>query len=123
MTSTATERHRPSCPPTSECGPCDQHRTEMREYQRARRAAALTVEIQPRPNEQWKDHALCAQIGGDLWFPEKGGSTREAKQVCRRCPVTAECLDYALAHQEQFGIYGGLSERERRPLERRGTAA
>ena len=54
--------------------------------------------------------------GGVL--PEKGGSTREAKKVCRGCEVRAECLEYALEHDERFGIWGGLSERERRRLKR-----
>lgn len=59
---------------------------------------------------------LCAQTDPELFFPEKGGSTREAKRICGRCGVKAECLEYALAHDERFGIWGGLSERERRRL-------
>ena len=51
-------------------------------------------------------------------FPEKGGSTREAKKICLGCEVRHECLEYALAHDERFGIWGGLSERERRRLKR-----
>jgi WhiB family transcriptional regulator, redox-sensing transcriptional regulator len=66
----------------------------------------------------WQDRALCAQTDPDSFFPEKGGSTREAKRVCRSCEVRAECLDYALEHDERFGIWGGLSERERRRLKR-----
>jgi WhiB family redox-sensing transcriptional regulator len=59
----------------------------------------------------------CAQIGDtDLFYPDKGGSNKKAKAVCRACPVAAECLDYALANNERFGIWGGLSERERRKL-------
>jgi WhiB family redox-sensing transcriptional regulator len=66
----------------------------------------------------WQDRALCAQTDPEAFFPEKGGSTREAKKVCRACDVRAECLEYALAHDERFGIWGGLSERERRRLKR-----
>jgi WhiB family redox-sensing transcriptional regulator len=66
----------------------------------------------------WQDRALCAEVDPDRWFPEKGGSTREAKKVCRACEVRAECLEYALEHDERFGIWGGLSERERRRLKR-----
>ena len=62
--------------------------------------------------------ALCAQTDPEAFFPEKGGSTREAKRVCRGCEVRAECLEYALEHDERFGIWGGLSERERRRLKR-----
>jgi WhiB family transcriptional regulator, redox-sensing transcriptional regulator len=66
----------------------------------------------------WADQALCAEVGGDEWFPEKGDSTRNAKAVCRRCEVRQACLTYALEHDERFGIYGGLTERERRDLKR-----
>lgn len=69
-------------------------------------------------NEDWQERALCAQTDPEAFFPEKGGSTREAKKICQRCPVRAECLEYALAHDERFGIWGGLSERERRRLKR-----
>lgn len=64
----------------------------------------------------WQDDALCAQVGDEFWFPEKGGSTAPAKRVCMSCPVSAECLAYAMARQERFGIWGGYSERERRKL-------
>ena len=43
----------------------------------------------------WQDRALCAQTDPEAFFPEKGGSTREAKRVCRSCEVRAECLEYA----------------------------
>jgi WhiB family redox-sensing transcriptional regulator len=70
----------------------------------------------------WQDRALCAQTDPEAFFPEKGGSSREAKRVCRGCEVRRECLEYALARDERFGIWGGLSERERRRLKRRGAA-
>ena len=66
----------------------------------------------------WQDQALCAQTDPEAFFPEKGGSTREAKRVCRSCEVRAECLEYALENDERFGIWGGLSERERRRIKR-----
>ena len=66
----------------------------------------------------WQEQALCAQTDPEAFFPEKGGSTREAKKVCQSCPVRSECLDYALAMDERFGIWGGLSERERRRLKK-----
>jgi WhiB family redox-sensing transcriptional regulator len=68
--------------------------------------------------QDWQERALCAQTDPEAFFPEKGGSTREAKRICSGCDVRAECLDYALAHDERFGIWGGLSERERRRLRR-----
>jgi WhiB family redox-sensing transcriptional regulator len=67
----------------------------------------------------WQERALCAQTDPESFFPEKGGSTREAKRICVGCEVRAECLEYALAKDERFGIWGGLSERERRRLKRR----
>lgn len=71
-----------------------------------------------RPPE-WTKDALCAEVGGDDWFPEKGGPTRAAKSICKRCEVQSECLGWALEHGERFGIWGGLSEGERRVLARR----
>ena len=69
--------------------------------------------------QDWQERALCAETDPEAFFPEKGGSTREAKKICASCDVRSECLDYALAHDERFGIWGGLSERERRRLKRR----
>lgn len=69
----------------------------------------------------WQERALCAQTDPEAFFPEKGGSTREAKKVCASCEVRGECLNYALENDERFGIWGGLSERERRKLKRRAV--
>jgi WhiB family redox-sensing transcriptional regulator len=71
--------------------------------------------------QDWQERALCAQTDPEAFFPEKGGSTREAKRICSGCEVRAECLEYALAQDERFGIWGGLSERERRRLRRGGS--
>jgi WhiB family redox-sensing transcriptional regulator len=70
-------------------------------------------------DQGWQERALCAETDPEAFFPEKGGSTREAKKICTGCEVRAECLEYALANDERFGIWGGLSERERRRLRRR----
>jgi WhiB family redox-sensing transcriptional regulator len=67
----------------------------------------------------WQDYANCLGVDPDLFFPERGASTREAKEVCRGCIVRAQCLEYALVHSEKFGIWGGMSERERRRIRRR----
>lgn len=64
----------------------------------------------------WQDAALCAQTDPEAFFPEKGGSTREALKVCQPCEVRAECLEYALTHGERFGVWGGMSERQRNRL-------
>ena len=67
----------------------------------------------------WQVDSLCAQTDPEAFFPEKGGSTRDAKKICTSCEVRAQCLEYALENDERFGIWGGLSERERRKLRRR----
>ena len=76
-------------------------------------SAGLEAEAQ-----SWQERALCAETDPEAFFPEKGGSTREAKKICTGCEVKAECLEYALSNDERFGIWGGLSERERRRLRR-----
>jgi hypothetical protein len=65
---------------------------------------------------QWQSDAMCAQTDPEAFFPEKGGSTRKAKIVCLGCEAIQQCLVYALQNQEDFGIWGGHSERERREL-------
>ena len=69
----------------------------------------------------WQERALCAQTDPESFFPEKGGSTREAKRVCTGCEVKGDCLEYALENDERFGIWGGLSERERRRLKKQAV--
>ena len=73
--------------------------------------------------DSWRLDALCAETDPEAFFPEKGGSTREAKRVWTGCTVRAQCLEFALTNDERFGIWGGLSERERRRirLQRRET--
>ena len=83
----------------------------------------LSLPIDADEDLIWQDRALCAQTDPEAFFPEKGGSTREAKRVCLTCDVREECLTYALDHDERFGIWGGLSERERRKYKKRKTAA
>jgi WhiB family transcriptional regulator, redox-sensing transcriptional regulator len=67
----------------------------------------------------WQRQANCMGVDPDLFFPERGASTREAKEVCRGCVVREDCLEFALTNSEKFGIWGGLSERERRRIRRR----
>ncbi len=66
----------------------------------------------------WQDYANCRGADADLFFPERGASTRRAKAICRACDVRVECLEFAIANGEKFGIWGGLSERERRRIRR-----
>jgi len=76
------------------------------------------------PIEDWEKLALCQETAPELFFPEKGESTRAAKAICAQCEVTDECLAFALRTGQRFGIFGGKSERERRALAKRlGIAA
>jgi len=74
-----------------------------------------------REDRSWQAKANCMGVDPDLFFPERGDSTREAKEVCRGCVVRDDCLEHALANGEKFGIWGGLSERERRRVRRSRT--
>ncbi len=66
----------------------------------------------------WRDIALCREVDPEIFFPPRGSSARPAKQVCGACSVRAECLEEALSYfaQDDYGIRGGLSERERKRL-------
>ena len=81
--------------------------------------------ITPPIREPWMDDALCTEVGGEVWFPEKGdhGEAARAKAICNRCDVTTQCLDYALRNHEKHGIFGGLSPDQRRRLNTRRRAA
>lgn len=81
------------------------------------------IEATEGDDRAWQDQANCLGVDPDLFFPERGASTREAKEVCRGCEVRQQCLEYALANGEKFGIWGGLSERERRRLRRQRAQA
>lgn len=82
--------------------------------------APRLIDAPPEPAEDlsWQDLALCAETDPEIFFVGKGESPRPAKRVCGACEVRAECLAYALRHDERFGVWGGLSERERRRLKR-----
>lgn len=74
-------------------------------------------------SELWQEYANCLGVDPDLFFPERGASTKEAKAVCRGCVVKDQCLEYALNNSEKFGIWGGMSERERRRIRRARSIA
>lgn len=66
--------------------------------------------------EEWKVDAACRDMDTAVFFPTRGEDVRAAQAVCDGCPVRAECLEYALTTADQFGIWGGESERSRRRL-------
>lgn len=64
----------------------------------------------------WQKQGECVGLNPDIFFPAKGDDFKSAKAVCAACAVRAECLEYALATEQRFGVWGGTSERERRKL-------
>lgn len=83
----------------------------------------LVVDDDLLGHDGWREEALCAQTDPALFFPEKGGSTREAKRVCADCSVRIQCLESALDNDERHGIWGGLSEVDLRKIRRARRAA
>lgn len=81
------------------------------------RRADLRLEI---PN--WTRDALCTEIGTEIFFPEPGEPTAPAKKICSQCPVISECLEWAITNNEQFGVFGGLSVRERNRIKAQHTS-
>ncbi|UJA11597.1 WhiB family transcriptional regulator [Streptomyces collinus] len=79
---------------------------------------AMQLETITPADLAWQTQALCAQTGADFFFPEPGSSVREAKRICGMCEMRSACLDYALDNDERFGVWGGLSEKERLALRR-----
>ena len=102
------------------------HRAVRVSHQRLFQVSALVALAGPHSrvptfafnDESWVAQALCAQTDPDAFFPEMGASPKVGKRVCVGCDVRGECLEYALKHDEQFGIWGGLTVRERRRLAR-----
>ena len=72
----------------------------------------------------WSESALCGQTDPEVFFPDKGGSTKLAKKVCDVCEVRVQCLQEALTYgiSEQTGIAGGLSAKERKAILRAAAA-
>tara|TARA_R100001244_G_scaffold9089_1_gene11230 strand:- start:58 stop:339 length:282 start_codon:yes stop_codon:yes gene_type:complete len=71
----------------------------------------------------WMVDAACAGADPNLFFPDHGRPATEAKAICAGCAVRSACLDFALQSHERFGIYGGLTEKERRVEARRRRQA
>ncbi len=65
-------------------------------------------------DQDWRSQAICAKTDPDLWFSPGAVEHREAKRICRDCPVRSQCLSYAIEAPVDHGVWGGLTERERR---------
>lgn len=83
------------------------------------RTASAQAALQELTQGGWQDFGACLGVDPDLFFPERGASTRESKEVCKGCSVRTECQTLAILTGEKFGIWGGLSERERRRVRRK----
>ncbi len=105
------KRHRAMYPPPSSASP----------------AGMTTATVWPgdelNKTGAWQERALCAQTDPDAFFPDMGESSRQAKSVCAACEVRSECLEWALTNDERFGVWGGLSERERRRFKKEEVTA
>ncbi len=71
----------------------------------------------------WREEAACRGAALALFFPGRGESAGPARQICASCPVRRPCLDYAISHGITSGIWGGLADRDRRPLRTRQLSA
>ena len=78
----------------------------------------MTVSTDLSDSREWTSQAVCLTGDPDVLF-QRGAAQNQAKQVCRNCPVRAECLADALDNRVEYGVWGGMTERERRALLRR----
>jgi WhiB family redox-sensing transcriptional regulator len=72
-------------------------------------------------NNSWRQFARCRGVDPEVFYPvsDEEEAAEEAKAICALCPVRQPCLEFALATREKNGIWGGLTERERRRVLRR----
>lgn len=96
--------------------PCDGHLSHDAVANGAE--ALLRRLVSQMEGVSWQLEARCAQTDPDAFFPDRGRSAQDAKRVCADCAVREECLDWAIEHNERFGIWGGMSQQERRRLRR-----
>ena len=89
----------------------------------ARLPSHRNLAVPARFAARWRELAACRGAGLNLFFPERGESAGPARRVCAACPVREPCLDYAISNRIVHGIWGGLTERERRALQSRWVRA
>ena len=82
---------------------------------------ATRLATTPATSTEWMQDGLCREVDADLFFPDGVGNAvrygnDRARTVCSNCTVRVECLEFALATDQRFGVWGGLSEDERRAL-------
>ena len=74
------------------------------------------MSLSPSKNLVWRQRAACRGVDPDIFYPVSEEDGEEAKAICGDCPVHEACLEYALAHRERDGVWGGATERERRRM-------
>lgn len=99
--------------------------TQVGMFEKRNSGPLLSIELRPvskSESESWKLEGVCATVDPELFFPDRDSSAEYnpalAKRICASCPVIAQCLEYALKHNEQHGIWGGASVVERRAMRR-----
>lgn len=75
------------------------------------------------PSMSWRDRGRCRGLDPDIFYPPEEDDGLEAKEICAHCSVREICLEHAITHREKIGVWGGLTERERRRLIRRRRRA
>lgn len=78
----------------------------------------------PAGDNRWQDYAACRGEPIDVFYPDRSDGMsgyRDARQICRQCPVRAECLTEALKQGERYGCWGGMSPRQRRRVQARAS--
>src|SRR5699024_9889577 len=73
-------------------------------------------------DRSWIEQATCREADPDRFFVRGAAQARAVQRLCARCPVQEDCLEYALANEIDFGVWGGMTERQRRSLQRRRYA-
>jgi WhiB family redox-sensing transcriptional regulator len=74
-------------------------------------------------DDDWRSAAACRDMDTDIFFPASDEEAGPAKAVCAICPVREPCLAFAMANRQEQGVWGGLTETERRRLRRRRQEA
>jgi WhiB family redox-sensing transcriptional regulator len=98
------------------------------EYDKSDVRLAMALKMISEVTPEWQSYANCLgggvyEDGNNRFYPERGASTKHAKEVCKACVVREDCLEYSLDKPEKIGIWGGLSERERRRLRKARSEA
>ncbi len=102
------------------CDACtDAQRASQREYRETTKRSRRSGE--PAPDLSWMDAGACIGESPDIFF--ENVHLEEARRICRMCPVQSTCLDYALTQRIDHGVWGGLSERQRRRIRRQRRTA